>query len=116
MRFMPKEETNLPGGQGRYNYAADPRFNGAKEREERLAEERRMGMNASDAALAEDIKMAEFYWKSEIAKAVASGTTHSQREQVQKVADQTPGGAAKQAKAAQAEAARLRRARELVRS
>jgi len=101
---------------GRPSHSSNPAYNGRAAREQRLAEERRLGRSASDAALQRDHEMTEAYWQRETAKAVAEGRTHSERAQIAKAANQAPGGAAKQAKAAQAEAARLRRARELVRS
>jgi hypothetical protein len=116
MRFAPKEETNLPGGQGRYNYAADERFNGAKERRERLEQERRAGVTDSDVQVMESTRAMEYYWQGEIDKLIASGVTHSERNLIAKIAQQAPGSARQRHTAVKAEADRIRRARELVRS
>jgi len=112
-RWMPKEEVNRAHA-GKNSHSSNPNFNGQKQREERIAEERRLG-NASDAAIQQDHAMTEAYWQRETARAVATGTTHSERARIQQAANQTPGGAANQFKAAKAEANRLRLERERVR-
>jgi len=107
-RFAPREDTNV--GLARHSHSANPRFNGQEEAEKREAERKRF--NKPD----EDLMAGHKYvWKPEIDKAIAEGRTHTERQRIAQVAQQTPGGVRLQAEAAQKEAALIRKDRERMR-
>jgi hypothetical protein len=109
MHFMPKSETNLAHA-GRPSHSSDPRFNGTLEREQKREAERRAGV--ADSAT-ESAKAMEVYWQGEIDKLIKTGVTHSERNRLAQVAQQTSGSARQRISAVKAEADRIRRDREL---
>ena len=106
-RWMPKDEVNRPGGPGLLSHSSNPKFNGQLEREQREAARRRFNHPSDDAAAAHN-----YIWKQVIEKAVAEGRTHSERQRIALVAQQTSGGPRLQAEAAKREAALIRQYRE----
>jgi len=106
-RFAPKSDTNnssLPSHSGnRY-------LNGQAEREQREAERRRFNKPDEDPMAAHN-----YVWRQVMDKAIAEGRTHSERNRIAQVAQQTPGGVRLQAEAAEREAALVRRDRERAR-
>jgi hypothetical protein len=71
-------------------------------------------MNIPHPTLA-DASLADQMWSAEIAKVVAEGRTHSERDRISAAANQAPGGPRLQLQAAKEEADRQRRDRELAR-
>ena len=110
--FVPSLSDSSGPGPGLVSHASNPRFNGANERVQREAERQRWN---PDAKLEADITWARRYWTSVIEKAVAEGQTHSERQRIALVAQQTRGGPRLQAAAAQREAAQIRKERERAR-
>ena len=108
--YKPSLGNSSSVGPGLVSHSNNPKFNGQAEREAREAERRRFN---PDAQIEADIAFVNKYWNEQIAKAVAEGRTHSERARIAQVAQQTPGGPRLQAAAAQEEAARIRKAREM---
>jgi hypothetical protein len=110
MVWISKEDANR-AHVGKINHSSDPRFNGEKERQEKLAQERRFG--GGDDSIRKDIEIAEKMWQSEIDQ--LRGETHAETERIQAVARQTPGGAMQRHKAAVKEQAKIQREKQLLR-
>jgi len=103
-RFAPKSETNRPSLP---SHSGNKYLNGEAEREKREAERKRF--NKPD----EDLMAGHNYvWRQVMDKAIAEGRTHSERQRIAQVAQQTPGGVRLQAEAAEREAALIRKDRE----
>jgi hypothetical protein len=111
MVWISKDEANSPY-LGRPNHARNSKFNGELERQQKREAERRVGVADSTT---ESARAVEFYWQGEINKLIATGVTHSERNRIAQVAQQTPGSARQRHSAVKAEADAIRRSRELSR-